>query len=144
MSFNQHSPLSELHPSRYDWSIRVRAQSIWESRSKEKNEFRGFNVIFIDDSVSTTNHFFGLTPSVMLPFQYLYIYCCCRMLGYMPSLLQTSPTTIRTLFKKELFTEFIISLSKDTMEMKLTVQCGIQSTFISTMIQNLLKIMGLD
>lgn len=35
-----------------EWTVRVRAQSIWKGVNRQTQEFRGLNVIFIDDSVT--------------------------------------------------------------------------------------------
>lgn len=52
MSFNKYAPLDDLDQSTTNWQIRVRAQAIWQGVSKDKKEFRGLNVLFIDDCVS--------------------------------------------------------------------------------------------
>ncbi|XP_017227517.2 uncharacterized protein LOC108203256 [Daucus carota subsp. sativus] len=52
MSFIEHSSLAALNDSRYDWTISVRAQAIWQGINMQTKEFRGLNVVFIDDEVS--------------------------------------------------------------------------------------------
>ena len=52
MTFSWFSALSDLNESRYDWTIRVRAQAIWQGMNAQTKVFRGLNIIFIDDAVS--------------------------------------------------------------------------------------------
>lgn len=46
-----------LNSSKIKWNIRVRAQAIWKGITRESKEFRGINILFIDDSVRVTNYF---------------------------------------------------------------------------------------
>lgn len=55
MSFYKHDSIDSLDDSKEDWSIRVRAQSIWKGITRQTGEFRGYNIIFFDDYVSTLN-----------------------------------------------------------------------------------------
>lgn len=52
MSFNSYTPLTQLSSSRIKWNIRVRAQAVWKGITRETKEFRGINLILVDDSVS--------------------------------------------------------------------------------------------
>ncbi|KAK1357532.1 hypothetical protein POM88_050788 [Heracleum sosnowskyi] len=49
MSFNKYDTVEDLNDSKHDWLLRVRAQAIWKGITKETKEFRGYNVIFVDD-----------------------------------------------------------------------------------------------
>ncbi|KAK1387434.1 hypothetical protein POM88_015612 [Heracleum sosnowskyi] len=49
MSFNKYDTVEDLNDSKHDWLLRVRAQAIWKGITKETKDFRGYNVIFIDD-----------------------------------------------------------------------------------------------
>ncbi|KAK1382779.1 hypothetical protein POM88_020514 [Heracleum sosnowskyi] len=49
MSFNKYDTVKDLNDSKHDWILRVRAQAIWKGITKETKDFRGYNVIFIDD-----------------------------------------------------------------------------------------------
>ncbi|KAL1815930.1 hypothetical protein ACET3Z_018504 [Daucus carota] len=48
--FNRYDKVEHLRPQRTEWTIRVRAQAVWKGINRETQDFRGFNVIFIDDS----------------------------------------------------------------------------------------------
>lgn len=50
--FNQYDKVMHLHSERTEWTLRVRAQSIWKSINRQTQEFRGLNVIFIDEEVT--------------------------------------------------------------------------------------------
>ncbi|KAL1825880.1 hypothetical protein ACET3Z_012658 [Daucus carota] len=50
MSFSKFNTFDELDPLSTDWCIRVRAQSIWKGINLKTNEFRGLNVVFLDDT----------------------------------------------------------------------------------------------
>ncbi|KAK1358561.1 hypothetical protein POM88_051817 [Heracleum sosnowskyi] len=50
MSFNQYDTFASLNDLREDWIIKVRAQAIWKGITKNTGEFRGYNIIFFDDS----------------------------------------------------------------------------------------------
>lgn len=51
MKFNKYQSLLSLKTEKSEWSICVRAQSIWKGINMKTNEFRGFNIIFIDEEV---------------------------------------------------------------------------------------------
>lgn len=51
MSFSKFNTFDELDDSTTEWSIRVRAQSIWKGITMQTQEFRGYNIIFFDDTV---------------------------------------------------------------------------------------------
>nr|XP_017233406.1 PREDICTED: uncharacterized protein LOC108207474 [Daucus carota subsp. sativus]XP_017256662.1 PREDICTED: uncharacterized protein LOC108226225 [Daucus carota subsp. sativus]XP_017256744.1 PREDICTED: uncharacterized protein LOC108226311 [Daucus carota subsp. sativus] len=57
MMFNKFQKLQNLHTDKTEWTIRARAQSIWEGINRTTNEFKGLNVMLIDDS-STRIHAF--------------------------------------------------------------------------------------
>ncbi|KAL1824304.1 hypothetical protein ACET3Z_011082 [Daucus carota] len=57
MMFNKFQKLQNLHTDKTEWTIRARAQSIWEGINRATNEFKGLNVMLIDDS-STRIHAF--------------------------------------------------------------------------------------
>ncbi|KAL1803642.1 hypothetical protein ACET3Z_032289 [Daucus carota] len=46
-----------LHSERTEWTLRVQAQSIWKSINRQTQEFRGLNVIFIDEENSRIHAF---------------------------------------------------------------------------------------
>lgn len=50
MGFNKYDTLNILNDSTTDWTIRVRAQSIWKGITRKTGDFRGYNIIFFDDS----------------------------------------------------------------------------------------------
>ncbi|KAK1396629.1 DUF223 domain-containing protein [Heracleum sosnowskyi] len=50
MSFNNFSPITKLNGSKIKWNIRVRAQAAWKGITRETKEFRGINMILVDDS----------------------------------------------------------------------------------------------
>ncbi|KAK1380382.1 hypothetical protein POM88_027126 [Heracleum sosnowskyi] len=49
MSFNKYDTVEDLNDSKHDWLLRIRAQALWKGITKETKDFRGYNVIFIDD-----------------------------------------------------------------------------------------------
>ena len=49
--FNKYDKVQQLHSERTEWTLRVRAQAVWKGINRQTQEFRGLNVIFIDDSV---------------------------------------------------------------------------------------------
>lgn len=51
MSFNCYSPITNLKPLKIKWCIRVRVQAVWKGITRETKEFRGINLILVDDSV---------------------------------------------------------------------------------------------
>ena len=51
MEFNKFDVVQFLDESRDDWSIQVRAQSIWKGITKKTGEFRGYNIILFDQFV---------------------------------------------------------------------------------------------
>lgn len=68
MSFNKFDTVDQLDDSKNNWEIRVRAQAIWKGVSREKNEFCGYNLIFVDDCVS---HLTLCTPIIRYMFLFL-------------------------------------------------------------------------
>ncbi|KAL1833682.1 hypothetical protein ACET3Z_003333 [Daucus carota] len=48
--FNKYDKVQHLHSERTEWTLRVRAQAIWKGVNRVTQEFRGLNVIFVDDS----------------------------------------------------------------------------------------------
>ncbi|KAK1384738.1 DUF223 domain-containing protein [Heracleum sosnowskyi] len=50
MSFNNFSPITKLNASKIKWNIKVRAQAVWKGITRETKEFRGINMILVDDS----------------------------------------------------------------------------------------------
>ncbi|KAK1393022.1 hypothetical protein POM88_012078 [Heracleum sosnowskyi] len=46
MTFNT---LLSLTTEKIVWSVRVRAQAVWKGINRKTNEFKGFNIIFIDE-----------------------------------------------------------------------------------------------
>ncbi|KAK1347228.1 DUF223 domain-containing protein [Heracleum sosnowskyi] len=57
MTFNIFTPITNLNSSKIKWKIRVRAQAIWRGITRDTKEFRGINIIFIDDSDSRIHAF---------------------------------------------------------------------------------------
>lgn len=51
MAFTSTTPLNKLNSSKIRWEIQVRAQAVWKGITRDTKEFRGMNVLFIDDSV---------------------------------------------------------------------------------------------
>ena len=52
MLFNKYQKLTNISDEITEWSVIVRAQSIWDGINRTTLEFRGLNVILIDDEVS--------------------------------------------------------------------------------------------
>lgn len=52
MAFSKYSTLRNLNDTTELWDIRVRAQAIWKGITRQNGEFRGYNIIFFDDSVT--------------------------------------------------------------------------------------------
>ncbi|KAK1401352.1 DUF223 domain-containing protein [Heracleum sosnowskyi] len=50
MLFNKYDKIETLKTGKYEWKLRVRAQSIWKVVNRQTQEFRGLNIILIDDS----------------------------------------------------------------------------------------------
>ncbi|XP_063935336.1 uncharacterized protein LOC135147035 [Daucus carota subsp. sativus] len=50
MELNNFERINDLNPARFDWKCRLRLQSLWKGVHREKKEFYGVNMIFIDDS----------------------------------------------------------------------------------------------
>ncbi|KAK1385265.1 hypothetical protein POM88_023000 [Heracleum sosnowskyi] len=50
VSFNYYTPINKLNPSKIKWNIRVRVQALWKGITRETKEFRGINLILVDDS----------------------------------------------------------------------------------------------
>lgn len=50
--FNKYQSLLSLKTEKSEWSICVRAQSIWKGINMKTNEFRGLDIIFIDNDIS--------------------------------------------------------------------------------------------
>lgn len=53
MSFYKYQALQTLNDCTEQWNIRVRAQFIWKGVNAQTGEFRGYNILFVDDSVRT-------------------------------------------------------------------------------------------
>ncbi|KAK1355168.1 DUF223 domain-containing protein [Heracleum sosnowskyi] len=49
MFFNKYDTVEDLNDSTNTWLLRVRAQAVWKGITRETNELRGYNLIFIDD-----------------------------------------------------------------------------------------------
>ncbi|KAK1402287.1 hypothetical protein POM88_001892 [Heracleum sosnowskyi] len=49
MDLNKFDTLASLTTEKVVWSIRVRAQTVWKGINRTTNEFRGFNIIFMDE-----------------------------------------------------------------------------------------------
>lgn len=56
MTHRFHS-LLDLTTEKIIWSVRVRAQAVWKGVNRRTNEFRGFNIILIDDQVRNKINF---------------------------------------------------------------------------------------
>ncbi|KAK1359406.1 hypothetical protein POM88_043880 [Heracleum sosnowskyi] len=64
MGFNKYNMFSSLNDSTTDWTIRVRAQAIWKGITIQTGEFRGYNIIFFDDSSERIHAFISPEISV--------------------------------------------------------------------------------
>lgn len=63
MEFIKHTPFTKLNSSTIKWTVRARAQAVWKGITRETKEFRGLNLLLVDDSVSAftlDNHHFNL------------------------------------------------------------------------------------
>ncbi|XP_074327393.1 uncharacterized protein LOC141665311 [Apium graveolens] len=67
MSPSYHT-LFELTTEKIVWSIRVRAQAVWKGINQTTNEFRGFNILFIDDQDCRIHAFISEKISAILRF----------------------------------------------------------------------------
>lgn len=56
MGFYKFDSLDLLDHSKDDWRIRVRAQTVWKRVNRQTGEVGGYNIIFCDDYVSTTDY----------------------------------------------------------------------------------------
>ncbi|KAK1368763.1 hypothetical protein POM88_034855 [Heracleum sosnowskyi] len=65
--FNKYDKVQHLKTERTDWTIRVRAQAVWKGINRMTQEFRGLNVIFIDDSNSRIHAFFSAKICDLFP-----------------------------------------------------------------------------
>ncbi|XP_074336551.1 uncharacterized protein LOC141673705 [Apium graveolens] len=61
MTFSRFSALSDLNESRYYWTIRVRAQAIWQGINVQTKVFCGLNIIFINDANHKIHAFIAAT-----------------------------------------------------------------------------------
>ncbi|KAL1808342.1 hypothetical protein ACET3Z_025332 [Daucus carota] len=55
--------MNYLNESRYDWTIGVRAQAIWQGVNMLNKEFRGLNILFVDDVNHRIHAFIAVTLS---------------------------------------------------------------------------------
>ena len=69
--FNKYDKVQHLHTERTGWTLRVRAQALWKSINRQTKEFRGLNVIFIDDSV--TDVLFNSVLNVLYLFSVIHL-----------------------------------------------------------------------
>ena len=53
--FSRYDKVQHLRVETTEWTLRVRAQTVWKSINRQTNEFKGVNVIFMDDSVIASN-----------------------------------------------------------------------------------------
>ncbi|KAK1371082.1 hypothetical protein POM88_037174 [Heracleum sosnowskyi] len=65
--FNKYDKVQHLKTERTDWTIRVRAQAVWKGINRMTQEFRGLNVIFIDDSNSRIHAFLSAKICDLFP-----------------------------------------------------------------------------
>ena len=56
MAFYNYDSVEKLDDSKDEWTVRVRAQSVWKGITKKTGEFRGLNIIFFDDYVRLIQH----------------------------------------------------------------------------------------
>ncbi|XP_017226416.1 uncharacterized protein LOC108202502 [Daucus carota subsp. sativus] len=57
MAFYNYDSVEKLDDSKDEWTVRVRAQSVWKGITKKTGEFRGLNIIFFDDYSSRIHGF---------------------------------------------------------------------------------------
>lgn len=55
MIFNKYDKVQNLKVETTEWTLRVKAQTVWKSINRKTNEFKGLNVIFMDDTVTACN-----------------------------------------------------------------------------------------
>ncbi|XP_074338975.1 uncharacterized protein LOC141677115 [Apium graveolens] len=67
MSFSKSHTFDELNDSTTYWTIWVRAQSIWKGVTMKTNKFRGYNIIFFDDTNSRIHAF--IEPQICPKFE---------------------------------------------------------------------------
>ena len=49
LTFNRYDKVKYLKEERTEWTLQVRAQVVWKVINRQSQEFRGMNIIFIDD-----------------------------------------------------------------------------------------------
>ena len=83
MSFSPYASLLRINPSKIQWEIRVRAQAIWKGITRETNEFRGLNLVLVDESVSDYIYSSCIKlismSDLCLTFFLIYFFQSCRM-----------------------------------------------------------------
>ncbi|KAK1380987.1 hypothetical protein POM88_027731 [Heracleum sosnowskyi] len=57
MELNKYESIKNLNSSTYNWQTRVRLQSFWKGINRQRQEYYGINMIFIDDSNSRIHGF---------------------------------------------------------------------------------------
>lgn len=55
MSFKEYIPIQSINTGSIKWCIRVRVQALWHGITRETKEFRGVNMLLIDDCVRLSN-----------------------------------------------------------------------------------------
>ncbi|KAK1358273.1 hypothetical protein POM88_051529 [Heracleum sosnowskyi] len=65
---NRKEDLKGLDDSTEEWRLRVRAQAIWKGITRQTGEFRGYNIIFIDDYNSRIHAF--ITQPIVPQFEH--------------------------------------------------------------------------
>ena len=88
MELNKYDPIKNLNTTRFDWKCRLRLQSCWKGINRQTKEFFGMNMLFIDDSLNTTNDFIqkeilGLLNVYMLIMTADKVICVCRTGAYL-------------------------------------------------------------
>ncbi|KAK1361527.1 hypothetical protein POM88_046001 [Heracleum sosnowskyi] len=68
MYFYNYDNIHGLDDSTEEWRLRVRAQAIWKGITRQTGEFRGYNIIFIDDYSSRIHAF--ITPAIVPQFEH--------------------------------------------------------------------------
>ena len=105
MEFNKYDVVECLDDSRDDWTIQVRAQSIWKGITKKTGEFRGYNIVFFDDSVRYVDLFLFNILICLISRCHTYVsHFTCRAVGYMLSYLPKLHQNLRIYFKKARYT----------------------------------------
>ena len=139
MEFINHTPITNLNSSTMKWTIRARAQAVWKGITRETKEFRGLNILFVDDSVS------ALTTSPCLQQIFVRLNFCGSINCYVQSIFsvrvfmdllhQSWHHYLKRKSWKEISINSLTSQFKTILDWNLTAVFVLKNTFTSLTIQ---------